>query len=56
MTIQQDLARACFVVNKAKCKWTPSYKCTWLLFDIDLSLLICINEETKNVWSFTITK
>ena len=38
MTIQQDLARAGFVVNMAKCKWTPSQKCTWLGFDIDLHL------------------
>ena len=38
MTIQQDLARVGFVVNMAKCKWTPSQKCTWLGFDIDLHL------------------
>ena len=38
MTIQQDLARVGFVVNVAKCKWTPSQKCTWLGFDFDLHL------------------
>ena len=37
-TIQQDLARVGFVVNVAKCKWTPSQKCTWLGFDIHLHL------------------
>ena len=38
MTIQQDLARVGFIVNMAKCKWTPSPKCTRLGFDIDLHL------------------
>ena len=38
MTIQQDPARAGFVVNMTKCKLTPLQKCTWLGFDIDLHL------------------
>ena len=34
--IQQDLDRAGFVANIAKCKWSPSQQCVWLGFEVDL--------------------
>ena len=36
IVIQEDLAKAGFVANSAKCRWTPSQQCSWLGFDIDL--------------------
>ena len=35
--IQEDLEKAGFVVNIAKCEWEPSQVCTWLGFVINLS-------------------
>ena len=37
LVVREDLTRAGFVVNVAKCIWTPSRQCFWLGFDIDLS-------------------
>ena len=36
--IQNDLTRAGFVTNAAKCKWDASQQCSWLGFNGDLSL------------------
>ena len=36
LVIREDLTKAGFVVNMAKCIWTPSQQCSWLGFDIDL--------------------
>ena len=36
LMVQHDLAEAGFVINTAKSKWTPSHKCSWLGFNIDL--------------------
>ena len=34
--VQEDLSSAGFVINHAKCNWTPSQQCAWLNFELDL--------------------
>jgi len=45
--IQDDLSKAWFVVNEAKCQWTPVKKLVWLGFEIGLELGKLVVPDSK---------